>query len=165
MFFEDPTAAFANLLRAIRPGGRLVFVCWQGAVQNVFMSLPVRAVADLIDLPPRPPADAPGPLAFADADRVQSLLERAGWKDVAYECWQRDMLLGGGSPELEASVEWAMKIGPLARVLKDVFGEAGPEGVDLGPIRARLREEFTPYLTPDGVCLPCGPALVTARQG
>jgi len=29
MFFEDPQAAFANLACAIRPGGRLVFVCWQ----------------------------------------------------------------------------------------------------------------------------------------
>ena len=28
MFFEDPDAAFANLARALRPGGRLVFVCW-----------------------------------------------------------------------------------------------------------------------------------------
>ena len=30
MFFDDPEAAFANLGRAVRRGGRLAFVAWQG---------------------------------------------------------------------------------------------------------------------------------------
>ena len=29
MFFDDPTAAFTNLAASLRPGGRIVFVCWQ----------------------------------------------------------------------------------------------------------------------------------------
>src|SRR6266403_1965821 len=29
MFFADPTAAFTNLRAALRPGGRLAFICWQ----------------------------------------------------------------------------------------------------------------------------------------
>src|SRR5579885_3498256 len=29
MFFEDPDAAFRNLKTALRPGGRLCFVCWR----------------------------------------------------------------------------------------------------------------------------------------
>ena len=29
MFFADPVAAFANIRSATRPGGRLVFACWQ----------------------------------------------------------------------------------------------------------------------------------------
>jgi ubiquinone/menaquinone biosynthesis C-methylase UbiE len=28
MFFDDPPRAFASLRRALRPGGRLCFVCW-----------------------------------------------------------------------------------------------------------------------------------------
>src|SRR5262249_29607644 len=28
MFFDDPPAAFANLRRALKPGGRLSFLCW-----------------------------------------------------------------------------------------------------------------------------------------
>lgn len=34
MFFNDPTAAFANLNRAIRPGGRMAIVCWQDLLQS-----------------------------------------------------------------------------------------------------------------------------------
>ncbi|MBL0901150.1 MAG: class I SAM-dependent methyltransferase, partial [Reyranella sp.] len=29
MFFADPVAAFANLHRALKPSGRLAFVCWR----------------------------------------------------------------------------------------------------------------------------------------
>ena len=29
MFFEDPTAAFTNIRSALKPGGRLSFVCWR----------------------------------------------------------------------------------------------------------------------------------------
>lgn len=30
MFFDDPVRAFTNIRRALRPGGRIVFVWWQG---------------------------------------------------------------------------------------------------------------------------------------
>src|SRR5437879_4211907 len=29
MFFADPQAAFRNIARSLRPGGRIAFVCWQ----------------------------------------------------------------------------------------------------------------------------------------
>jgi ubiquinone/menaquinone biosynthesis C-methylase UbiE len=40
MFFTDPVAAFTNLARALRPGGRLGFVCWQDAGVNDWMLVP-----------------------------------------------------------------------------------------------------------------------------
>lgn len=55
MFFEDPAAAFANLRRALKPSGRMVFVCWRGAAENDWTRLPMTAIRDLV--PPPPPAD------------------------------------------------------------------------------------------------------------
>jgi ubiquinone/menaquinone biosynthesis C-methylase UbiE len=34
MFFDDRTAAFTNLARALRPGGRILFVVWQAPSEN-----------------------------------------------------------------------------------------------------------------------------------
>jgi SAM-dependent methyltransferase len=45
MFFADPPAAFANVRRALKPGGRLAFVCWRTPAENIFMTLPYTAVA------------------------------------------------------------------------------------------------------------------------
>ena len=65
MFFADPSAAFTNLRRALRPGGRLLFAAWRPMAENSWFSVPLAAAADL--LPPSPPLepDAPGPFAFA----------------------------------------------------------------------------------------------------
>src|SRR5689334_8579890 len=62
MFFADPTAAFINIRRSLRPNGRLAFVCWE----NQLDILPLRAAS--AHLPPQPAHDpnAPGPFAFAD---------------------------------------------------------------------------------------------------
>ena len=78
MFFADPVAAFRNIARALRPGGRLVFVAWAGPEHNPWFAIPQRAaVARLGPVAPTPP-DAPGPMAFRDAARVTGLLEAAG---------------------------------------------------------------------------------------
>src|SRR5207302_7733270 len=34
MFFGDPVAAFANIARSLRPGGRLSLLTWQGPAGN-----------------------------------------------------------------------------------------------------------------------------------
>ena len=38
MFFDDSEAAFQNLGKALRPGGRLSFVCWPAPQENQFMT-------------------------------------------------------------------------------------------------------------------------------
>src|SRR5215470_17327500 len=43
MFFEDPQAAFRNVLGALRPGGRLVFVCWRPVAENPWVQVPMAA--------------------------------------------------------------------------------------------------------------------------
>jgi SAM-dependent methyltransferase len=36
MFFGDPVAAFANVARALRPGGRLALLVWQPKPRNAW---------------------------------------------------------------------------------------------------------------------------------
>src|SRR5258705_5710546 len=78
MFFVDPTAAFANLRPALRSGGRLTFVCWQGFPKNPWMAVPLMAAMPHIKLPTPPAPDAPGPFAFGDDGRVRTILADAG---------------------------------------------------------------------------------------
>ena len=42
MFFDNPTAAFRNLLGALKPGGRLAFVCWRPPEEVDLLNLPFR---------------------------------------------------------------------------------------------------------------------------
>ena len=115
MFFADPPAAFANIRRALKPGGRLAFVCWRPASENPVMTAPMKAAESLI--PPQPPSDplAPGPFAFADPQRVRRVLGEAGFGQVAIRPF--DAQVGGWTPEEALTV--AQRVGPLGTVLRE----------------------------------------------
>jgi SAM-dependent methyltransferase len=82
MFFSDPVAAFANLRRAARTDAQLQFFAWRNPDENPFMTTAERAGAPLLPtLALRRPSPR-GPFAFADADRVVSVLDSAGWTDI-----------------------------------------------------------------------------------
>jgi SAM-dependent methyltransferase len=155
MFFADPVAAFGNLRRALRPGGRLAFVCWQALADNPWMVVPLAAAARHLELPPPSGPDAPGPFSFADAGRVRHVLESAGFADVALETVRRDMLLGGGG-DLEPTVEFLLQMGPTGAALR----QADPARTPL--VADAVREALRPFVTPDGVCLGSAAWIVTA---
>jgi len=115
MFFSDPTAAFANILKALKRGGRLAFVCWRPPAENPHMTAPFKAVEHL--LPPLPPSDplAPGPFAFADPERVRRILAEAGFGEIAIRPY--DAQVGGWS--VEDGMVIAQRVGPLAAVLRE----------------------------------------------
>ena len=83
MFFADPTAAFSNVRRSLRPGGVLSFVCWQSVFDNEWLLIPGAAVASVLgSLPPMPGPNEPGPFSLADPDRVRSILDAAGFRGI-----------------------------------------------------------------------------------
>ena len=51
MFFDDPTAAFANIRTALAPSGRVAFVCWQSLSANPWMAVPLEAAARHVAVP------------------------------------------------------------------------------------------------------------------
>ena len=80
MFFGDPVAAFGNIARALRPGGRLVLLVWQPVERNDWIgeiSGALRAGEPL----PAPPPGAPGPFSLGDPARVRAILGAAGFTE------------------------------------------------------------------------------------
>lgn len=157
MFFADPSAAFANLRKAMAPGGRLAFVCWQALERNEWMSVPLRAFAEHLPLPPPGDPNAPGPFAFADPDRVRQVLGDAGWSNVGLEGHVVELAIAPGS-SLETAVGFILNIGPTARALQDVAPD----------VRERVAESIAravePFMTPTGVVMKGNVWVVSARN-
>ena len=156
MFFDDPTAAFANLRRALGPVGRLAFVCWQGLHRNPWMRVPLMAVAPYVEMPAPPEPGAPGPFAFADAERVAGILAGAGFRDVAFESLERTLRVGGAAG-LDGAVEFLLRMGPVAAALR----EAGEP--TLRQAAGAVREALAPHAGAEGVSMECAAWIVTAR--
>jgi SAM-dependent methyltransferase len=152
MFFADPTAAFANLRRALKPGGRVAFVCWRPLADNPWMTVPMLGVAPLLpEPPPAPPPGAPGPFAFADGERVRGILEGAGFTDIAIDASDQPM----GQGDLATAARMALSVGPVAMAVR-----AWPELRER--IHAAVQAALAPYETPDGVRLNASVWIVRA---
>lgn len=117
MFFEAPELAFANLARALKAGGRVVFACWQPLAANPWAAVPVAAVASVVPVPP-PEPNAPGPFAFADTERVGQILAAAGFTSVAFRSEYVSMKLGG----VEEAATFLTDMGPASRAIREAGG-------------------------------------------
>lgn len=159
MFFGDPVAAFTHMRGALKPGGRLVFVCWRSAGENDWVRLPMSAIRDIVDVPAADP-DAPGPFAFGDKERLARILAAAGFAAIDIAPFDTAIAYGRGATREEAiddALDMAFQVGPLSRALADQ-----PED-----IRARaaiaVRAAFAKRPGDTSVRIDGGAWIVTAR--
>jgi SAM-dependent methyltransferase len=152
MFFGDPVAAFANIRGSLKPDGRLTFVCWRPLNENPWMQAPLQAALPF--LPPVAPPDptAPGPFAFADPNRVRSILVDAGFGSVTINPF--DARIGGG--DVEQTLKLALGVGPIVRALRE-----HPELTD--NVAVAVRNLLLKYVAPSGVLMPAAVWIVLAR--
>lgn len=108
MFFADPVAAFTNIGRALRPGGRVAFLSLRDIGSSDLGSV-FAAMGGQLPPGPEPEPGAPGPESLADPDRIRRVLTDAGFTDVtpvpveATQVWGHDAddageFLGGWGP-------------------------------------------------------------------
>lgn len=122
MFFDDPTGAFAHMRRALRPGGRVAFVCWRGAAENDWVRLPMSALKGIIPPTAPPDPEAPGPFSFGDRGRMGRILTAAGFTDIAIAPFDASIPFGEGGTRdaaIDDAVKMALEVGPLSRMLAD----------------------------------------------
>lgn len=157
MFFGNPVAAFTNLASALKPGGRLTFACWRQPEDNLWLVLPSKAAGAYVELPPRPEPDQPSPFAFANPDRVTSILSDAGFTDISLE--QRDGNLKIGGPNtLAAAVNFAINMGPAAVACAEA------DAATVEKVAGAIRETLEPFYTGSAVEMPSSVWIVTATK-
>jgi SAM-dependent methyltransferase len=124
MFYDDPPAAFGNLVRWLAPGGRFAFAVWGPQAENPWMTSMREVVAEIINAPP-PDPEAPGPFRYAVADKLITLLNQAGFGDLDARDWRGALAIGGGLPAAEAA-NFALASSSVGELLD----EAGAEALD-----------------------------------
>lgn len=147
MFFSDPAAAFSNIRKHLRAGGRLVIAAWAPMQVNPWFKAPHDGAVMRLGPADSTGPHAPGPLGFQDVNRVIKILESAGFQDVTGET--AEVVLAHPGP-LERVSALASNIGPAARVLKKYSGDEN----DIAAIEAFVHTRFGPFATPQGIRIP-----------
>ncbi len=138
-FFGGLLAGFANVGRALRPGGRLVLLTWQSVAQNEWVREFTGALAAGRDLP-GPPPDAPSPFALSDPDRVHRTLTGAGFTGIELEGVDEAMWFGADAEDAHRFV-----LGLLGWMLEGLGDDARARALDA------LRSTMVAHETADGV--------------
>ena len=155
MFFDDPVAAFAHLATVAQARTRLCFSCFRAPAENPWAS----GIARLLPAGgPPPDPHAPGPFAFADAARVRGILDRAGWRDVAFAAHDVRYLAGRGADPVADALDFFGHIGPAARAMRDL-----PE-TERPAFQARLRDFVAAHRRGDEVAFDAAIWIVTAAK-
>jgi SAM-dependent methyltransferase len=152
MFFADPVMAFANIRQALKPAGRLAFVCWRSLEENDLDIVPLRAAFPY--LPPDVPKPGSAPaFSFAKPDRARDILAEAGFEDIEFTAY--DEQVGSGDPE--SMLELSLRVGSLGKIVREA-----PElrAVVIEPVRKALAA----YDGPEGLRLKAATWIVTARS-
>ncbi|MFG2299665.1 class I SAM-dependent methyltransferase [Actinacidiphila glaucinigra] len=155
MFFADPVAAFANLRRALRPGGRLAFVCSRGH-QVMDQTTIYRAIGTVVSVPDF--TGNTGPASFGDPSYTERILTAAGLTGVTSTAVDVPQLWGR---DAEDAADFLMGWGPVQYWLRE------DEADETARSRARdaALEAFRGFTTPDGdVVLTARLWLVTAER-
>jgi SAM-dependent methyltransferase len=156
MFFGDPVAAFSNVGRALRDGGRLAMMVWQHQSRNEWFSEFSTALLAGRTPPSPPDGYAPGPFSLGDPARVRRILTDAGFDGVECEGASEPMYFGD---DADSAYAFVCSLG-FSKWMLDSLDDAGRRrALDA------LRRTIDAHDTGTGVLYESAAWIVTARRG
>ena len=163
MFFEDPVASFVNIANSLKPNGKLSFCCWRSLSKNEWFELPLNVGLKYCDQPNQDDTmDAaglsysPGPMAFKDQDRINSILLASGFTEVSIHDHESKLVVGP-TPKIAASN--LTDVGPLSRLMQNYDNHIKML------VQTELEKQLMEHVTSRGVELNSNIWIVTANKG
>ncbi|HRV86768.1 MAG TPA: class I SAM-dependent methyltransferase [Saprospiraceae bacterium] len=152
MFFPDMELAAREMLRVLKPGGKIVTTVWQGPVDNPWVTIAMRAIKKYLEVPAAAPG-APGIFRCAQPGILTDLFATLGGSEI------QEIDLAGKMACSSVDEYWNFMndvVPPVVSALK----VADPA------IRTKIRQEVQQLLGTDSVNqhIPFGARLISIRK-
>jgi SAM-dependent methyltransferase len=144
MLMIDPSAAFAETRRVLRPGGRLAFSVWAARERNPALSLVGGVLESQGHIPP-PDPETPSAFAMADPGRLRELVVGAGFAEPEIEEVPFRLPFADQDAYWRYVTETSASASPVLRALS-------PEAQN--KVRKQVHEAARPYQSGEGYDFP-----------
>ena len=92
IYFPDQQKALKEMLRVLKPGGKVAAIVYSTPEKNKFFSVPVSIIRNRAKLPPPLPGQ-PGPFSLGAEGIIEKAFSQAGFKNVKSELVDSPLLL------------------------------------------------------------------------
>lgn len=150
MFFTDPAEAFANIARAMRPGGRLAWMVWQSPERNNWAG----AIRQALAPQGTSGVDADKPFSLGEPATVTELLRAAGFTSIDFIDIREPVFFG---PNVDAAFDALTGL----YLVKDALAHTD-EAPDQP--QQRLRKLLGAHMTPEGVLFDSRAWIIKAER-
>ncbi len=140
MFLPDLPKALRGIGERLKPGGRLAAAVWGPPEEVPMLSIAMRSLREVLDLPP-PPPEMPGPFRLADPRELARTLEDAGFANVTIE----PLTIAFEFDSPEAYVRFQQEVSTPVRT---VVEEQPPDRQ--AAVWEAMKAALGPYTTPEG---------------
>jgi ubiquinone/menaquinone biosynthesis C-methylase UbiE len=159
MFFSNPVFALRNIRKALKPGGKLMFIVWRTIDDNPWFGIPKQTVLKYL---PQPDGSGqtcgPGPFSMANQEVVTQQLQAAGFDNIHFQ--RTDGMVTVGKT-IDEAINFQLAIGPAG----EIYREAGELAISKkDEIYQAMSNALSPYLTANGVQIQSSSWTITVEN-
>ena len=141
MLLADPETSLRETRRVLRRGGRVALAAWTAGDENPWMTSITGTLVEQGHAE-KPPADEPGPMAFAAPGTIERLLEEAGFEDILVEPLDFTFRFPSTDAHFEHQREMSTR-------LREQLAPLSP--AEHAKLRDAIDAKLAPYVDDDGV--------------
>ncbi|MEN9907885.1 MAG: Ubiquinone/menaquinone biosynthesis C-methyltransferase UbiE [Bacteroidota bacterium] len=119
IYFPDQQRALKEMLRVLKPGGKVAAIVYSTPEKNKFFSIPVSIIRNRAKLPPALPGQ-PGPFSLGAEGIIEKAFEQAGFINVKSELVDSPLQLSSASECLRFEKE---SFGALHQMMSNLSNE------------------------------------------